>query len=159
MHTLVHTSDSHLKEGAAKEGEGRRRADAAKRRAAAPCATEKSIIFAPVYALVAKLVDAPDLGSGGFGRVGSSPIRRTAVHSQKRQQLTPLPRRGNHVSCCLCSYSCLGRRQCVVCVVVKIIRHDNGNNLYNLALYGLSVLASTRKSPGPRFVGKARAGA
>ena len=28
-------------------------------------------------ALVAKLVDAPDLGSGGSGRVGSSPIRRT----------------------------------------------------------------------------------
>ena len=71
----------------------------------------------------------------------------------------------------------------VVCVVVKIIRHDNGNNwnnrlccfgcpccrqnnkndngnnLYNLALYGLYVLSSTRKSPGPRFVGKARAGA
>ena len=28
-------------------------------------------------ALVAELVDAPDLGSGGLGRVGSSPIRRT----------------------------------------------------------------------------------
>ena len=28
-------------------------------------------------ALVAELVDAPDLGSGGSGRVGSSPIRRT----------------------------------------------------------------------------------
>tara|TARA_B100001250_G_scaffold349215_1_gene320284 strand:- start:169 stop:273 length:105 start_codon:yes stop_codon:yes gene_type:complete len=26
---------------------------------------------------VAKLVDAPDLGSGAFGRVGSSPITRT----------------------------------------------------------------------------------
>ena len=26
---------------------------------------------------MAKLVDAPDLGSGDFGRVGSSPIRRT----------------------------------------------------------------------------------
>ena len=49
-----------------------------------PPHSEKSIIFAPVYALVAKLVDAPDLGSGGFGRVGSSPIRRTAVHSQKK---------------------------------------------------------------------------
>ena len=59
----------------------------------------------------------------------------------------------------------------VVCVVVKIIRHDNGNNwnnllccmgclccrqnnkndngnnLYNLALYGLSVLSSTRTKP------------
>ena len=31
----------------------------------------------PVSALVAELVDAPDLGSGGSGRVGSSPIRRT----------------------------------------------------------------------------------
>ena len=29
------------------------------------------------YAGVAKLVDAPDLGSGAFGRVGSSPITRT----------------------------------------------------------------------------------
>ena len=29
------------------------------------------------HALVAELVDAPDLGSGGSGRVGSSPIRRT----------------------------------------------------------------------------------
>ena len=28
-------------------------------------------------ALVAELVYAPDLGSGGSGRVGSSPIRRT----------------------------------------------------------------------------------
>ena len=28
-------------------------------------------------ALVAKLADAPDLGSGDSGRVGSSPIRRT----------------------------------------------------------------------------------
>ena len=35
-------------------------------------------------ALVAKLVDAPDLGSGGSGRVGSSPIRRT----QKKQHGT-----------------------------------------------------------------------
>ena len=33
--------------------------------------------FAKAKALVAKLVDAPDLGSGDFGRVGSSPIRRT----------------------------------------------------------------------------------
>ena len=34
--------------------------------------------FTPTpLALVAKLVDAPDLGSGDFGRVGSSPIRRT----------------------------------------------------------------------------------
>ena len=28
---------------------------------------------------VAKLVDAPDLGSGAFGRVGSSPITRTIL--------------------------------------------------------------------------------
>ena len=28
---------------------------------------------------VAKLVDAPDLGSGAFGRVGSSPITRTII--------------------------------------------------------------------------------
>ena len=33
--------------------------------------------FAPAFALVAKLVDAPDLGSGVAIRVGSSPIRRT----------------------------------------------------------------------------------
>ena len=30
---------------------------------------------------MAKLVDAPDLGSGDFGRVGSSPIRRTVQAS------------------------------------------------------------------------------
>lgn len=34
-------------------------------------------IFALTNALVAKLVDALDLGSSGLGRVGSSPIRRT----------------------------------------------------------------------------------
>ena len=37
-------------------------------------------IFAVIniqHAGVAKLVDAPDLGSGAFGRVGSSPITRT----------------------------------------------------------------------------------
>lgn len=34
-------------------------------------------IFALTNALVAKLVDALDLGSSGSGRVGSSPIRRT----------------------------------------------------------------------------------
>ena len=35
-------------------------------------------------ALVAKLVDAPDLGSGGFGRVGSSPIKCTrAPHANR----------------------------------------------------------------------------
>ena len=33
--------------------------------------------FAFEKALVAKLVDALDLGSSGLGRVGSSPIRRT----------------------------------------------------------------------------------
>ena len=41
--------------------------------------------FAPTNAPVAKLVDAPDLGSGDFGRVGSSPIRRTLI-----QQTRPL---------------------------------------------------------------------
>ena len=52
-------------------------------------------------ALVAELVDAPDLGSGGSGRVGSSPIRRTkrvpesafyggsrGIFGQKRQKLS-----------------------------------------------------------------------
>ena len=42
---------------------------------------KKSLIFAAenrgTIALVAKLVDAPDLGSGVAIRVGSSPIRRT----------------------------------------------------------------------------------
>ena len=33
--------------------------------------------FASTNALVAKLVDALDLGSSGLDRVGSSPIRRT----------------------------------------------------------------------------------
>ena len=41
--------------------------------------------FASTNAPVAKLVDAPDLGSGDFGRVGSSPIRRTLI-----QQTRPL---------------------------------------------------------------------
>ena len=36
----------------------------------------------PASALVAELVDAPDLGSGGSGRVGSSPIRRTKQSPQ-----------------------------------------------------------------------------
>ena len=35
--------------------------------------------FAPANALVAELVDAPDLGSGVAIRVGSSPIRRTHI--------------------------------------------------------------------------------
>ena len=39
--------------------------------------SEKCCIFALANALVAKLVDALDLGSSGSGRVGSSPIRRT----------------------------------------------------------------------------------
>ena len=39
--------------------------------------SEKYCIFALANALVAKLVDALDLGSSGSGRVGSSPIRRT----------------------------------------------------------------------------------
>ena len=39
-----------------------------------------SLIFASQKAPVAKLVDAPDLGSGVSRRVGSSPIRRTKVN-------------------------------------------------------------------------------
>ena len=35
------------------------------------------MLLIDLYAGVAKLVDAPDLGSGAFGRVGSSPITRT----------------------------------------------------------------------------------
>ena len=42
------------------------------------CNWWKQVAFAPV----AKLVDAPDLGSGGFGRVGSSPIRRTPQNAK-----------------------------------------------------------------------------
>ena len=55
----------------------------------------------PASALVAELVDAPDLGSGGSGRVGSSPIRRTkrvpestfyggsrGIFGQKRQKMS-----------------------------------------------------------------------
>ena len=45
--------------------------------------------FAKAKALVAKLVDAPDLGSGDFGRVGSSPIRRTFFICYTNQH--PLP--------------------------------------------------------------------
>ena len=47
------------------------------------------------YALVAELVDAPDLGSGGSGRVGSSPIRRTKspLKSNKMAGLWGFPRR------------------------------------------------------------------
>ena len=48
---------------------------------------KKSLIFAAenrgTIALVAKLVDAPDLGSGVAIRVGSSPIRRTKKERKK----------------------------------------------------------------------------
>ena len=37
--------------------------------------------FAPSSALVVELVDTPDLGSGAFGRVSSSLIRRTKERS------------------------------------------------------------------------------
>ena len=37
------------------------------------------------YALVAELVDAPDLGSGVSRRAGSSPVRRT--ERKKRQKM------------------------------------------------------------------------
>ena len=40
----------------------------------------------PASALVAELVDAPDLGSGGSGRVGSSPIRRTKHENPENSQ-------------------------------------------------------------------------
>ena len=47
--------------------------------------------FAPAnkrsHALVVKLVDTLDLGSGAFGRVGSSPIRRTHQY----QEVIPTP--------------------------------------------------------------------
>jgi hypothetical protein len=35
------------------------------------------LLLLKLFAGVAKLVDAPDLGSGALGRVGSSPITRT----------------------------------------------------------------------------------
>ena len=38
--------------------------------------------FAHAFAPVAKLVDAPDLGSGVSRRVGSSPIRRTLKNAK-----------------------------------------------------------------------------
>ena len=38
---------------------------------------------------MAKLVDAPDLGSGAFGRVGSSPITRTKQFN-KNNNLTDI---------------------------------------------------------------------
>lgn len=37
----------------------------------------RSILEAPLFALVAELVDAPDLGSGPVRGAGSSPARRT----------------------------------------------------------------------------------
>ena len=37
------------------------------------------LLLLKLKAGVAKLVDAPDLGSGAFGRVGSSPITRTKI--------------------------------------------------------------------------------
>ena len=45
---------------------------------------QKTYLCSHQPALVAKLVDAPDLGSGGFGRVGSSPIKCTqAPHAYR----------------------------------------------------------------------------
>ena len=49
------------------------------------------ITFAPTSALVAKLVDAPDLGSGVARRVGSSPIRRTLGRRSNPQWLLRRP--------------------------------------------------------------------
>ena len=37
------------------------------------------VLLVNALAGVAKLVDAPDLGSGALGRVGSSPITRTII--------------------------------------------------------------------------------
>ena len=44
----------------------------------------------PSFALVAKLVDAPDLGSGVAIRVGSSPIRRTMRQKRNFRENFPL---------------------------------------------------------------------
>ena len=46
--------------------------------------------FAKTIALVAKLVDAPDLGSGVVIRVGSSPIRRTMGQKRNFRENFPL---------------------------------------------------------------------
>ena len=55
---------------------------------------KKSLIFAAenrgTIALVAKLVDAPDLGSGVVIRVGSSPIRRTMGQKRNFRENFPL---------------------------------------------------------------------
>ena len=41
------------------------------------------LTFACSFALVAELVDALDLGSSGFGRAGSSPVRRTSLNAKQ----------------------------------------------------------------------------
>ncbi len=51
-------------------------------------------IFALTNALVAKLVDALDLGSSGLGRVGSSPIRRT----EENPLLIDIGRNSRHIT-------------------------------------------------------------
>ena len=50
--------------------------------------------FAPTNAPVAKLVDAPDLGSGVVRRVGSSPITRTSfrIETDKSPRNYPISR-------------------------------------------------------------------
>ena len=53
--------------------------------------SQKLFTFATRKALVAKLVDAPDLGSGVARRVGSSPIRRTKT----QQSLTATSKDGS----------------------------------------------------------------
>ena len=67
---------------------------------------KKSLIFAAenrgTIALVAKLVDAPDLGSGVAIRVGSSPIRRTM--RQKRNFRENFPLLSYSPRCCLSTY-------------------------------------------------------
>ncbi len=50
----------------------------------------KGLSLHPHSALVAKLVDAPDLGSGVAIRVGSSPIRRTMRQKRNFRDNFPL---------------------------------------------------------------------
>ena len=50
----------------------------------------KSMILISINAGVAKLADAPDLGSGGATRGGSSPSTRTTNNYEERQKLCKL---------------------------------------------------------------------
>lgn len=44
---------------------------------------KKRYLCVTTFALVVKLVDTPDLGSGASRRVGSSPIRRTLLNIEE----------------------------------------------------------------------------